>query len=97
MKNTNLGKVGDMSAFWADLTKIATKNERLNAKGDRSSNETIVGTTRNTTNYSQERDSHSRGAMRGMHGGREERKHMDNPNQDRSCNRRNNLVGTDMC
>lgn len=46
MKGVGVAKKNEMASFWADLTKIAVCNNKLNVTGDRSHTETIVGTTR---------------------------------------------------
>lgn len=46
MKGVGVGKQNKMSDFWADLTKIAVRNDKLKIV-DRSATETIVGTTIN--------------------------------------------------
>lgn len=82
MEGVGIGRQNNMAAFWADLTKIAVKNERLN-KVDRGTDETIIGTTRNANAEVDraQRTSHSRGrGVYMMHGVSEERKHSDSPN-----------------
>lgn len=81
-----------MSDFWADLTKIAVRNDQLKIV-DRSATETIVGTTINPN--SNARRSTSRGeGIQSMHGTNEGRNYS---RDSRSGNRHYNNVGTAMC
>ena len=92
MKGVGVGKQNKMSDFWADLTKIAVKNEQLKIV-DRSATETIVGTTMNPN--ANERRSTSRGeGIQSMHGTNEGRNYS---RDSRSGNRHYNNVGTAMC
>lgn len=96
MKGVGLGRDNQMANFWADLTKMAVKNQHLNVVGDRSTDETIVGTTRNP-NSARERSSHSRGhgqVAAILQGVTEERKHVDSPHQNRILNFQHNQAST---
>jgi hypothetical protein len=98
MDGVGLARSNTMAAFWADLTKLAVKNEHLNGNCDRNGSETIIGTTRNVhaeINRAN-RDSHSRGrgGVNMMHGVTEERKHHESPHENRLANLRHNQAST---
>lgn len=93
MKGVGVGKGNAMSDFWADLTKIAVRNDKLKIV-DRTANETIVGTTMNPHSNTQRRSASRGDGIQSMHGASEARNYS---RDSRTENRNYSRVGTAMC